>query len=121
MPSKVSTKGKESMLGRNPANYHVEYLDVAQHWDASSQPYGGGDALITLLSQGWEMNGTIYMEYKWFGGNRRIRVYHCDLYRDDDHMTLPVIHNPYVNRLLRQPQFKIELRETGKLTPHKVV
>lgn len=104
------------MLGHNPANYHVEYLDVAQHWDAASQAYGGGDALVTFLSAGWQMDNHVVMEYKWFGGNRRVRVYHCTLARGADQMVLPVIHNPYVNRLLRQPNFKVELRETGKLT-----
>lgn len=108
------------MLGRNPSNYHVEYLDVTQHWDPASQSYAGGDALITLLSQGWVMGNHIIMEYKWFGGNRRVRVYQCTLTRDQTSVTIPIVHNPYVNRLLRQSNFKIELRETGQLTRQKV-
>lgn len=107
------------MLGHNPSNYHVEYLDITQHWDAASQSYGGGDALLTFLSQGWEMETHVEMEYKWFGGNRRVRVYHCTLRRDGQYVVIPVVHNPYVNRLLRQPHFKVELRPTGSLMSQK--
>lgn len=103
------------MLGHNPANYHVEYMDVAQHWSPDSERYGGGDGLITLMLRGWELDRTVLLEYKWFGGNRRVRVYHCSLTRAGDRIVIPVVHNPYVNRLIRDLQIKIEPYETGKM------
>lgn len=96
------------MIGRTPSNYHVEYMDVVQHWAPDTERFGGGDALITAMMFGWELNPTIYMEYKHFGGNRRVRVYHCNLTRRDETMVIPVVHNPYVNRLIRQMQLQVE-------------
>lgn len=103
------------MLSRNPSNFHVEYLDVIQHWSPESEHFAGGDALVTAVTSGWKISPTIYLAYKVFGGNRRVRVYHCHLTRGDDSMYMPVLHNPYVNRILRQPEMTIRpLEEMGK-------
>lgn len=104
------------MIGRNPSNYHVEYMDVFQHWSQDSERFGGGDALITAMMMGWELEPTIYMEYKHFGGNRRVRVYHCRLTNRSEEMEMPVVHNPYVNRLIRQMQLKIEPYQSAKIS-----
>lgn len=82
----------------------VEYLDVQQHWCPSSEQYGGGDCLITLISAGWVLAERIYIEYKRFNGNRRTTIYHCRLTRGEDTMEMPVIENPYVARLVWQRQ-----------------
>lgn len=103
------------MLGHSPSNYHVEYMDVTQHWSPDSERYGGGDCLITMMLRGWELDRKVLMEYKWFGGNRRVRIYHCTLTRAGDRIVLPVVHNPYVNRLIRTMQLTVEPYETGKL------
>ena len=108
------------MIGRNPANYHAEYMDVVQHWSHDSEKYGGGDALITMMMMGWELGQTLYMEYKHFGGNRRVRIYHCVLTHRNDQLVIPVVHNPYVNRLIRNMQLSVEPYEPGKLTRETV-
>jgi hypothetical protein len=102
------------MIGRNPANYHAEYMDVVQHWSPDSERFGGGDALVTMMMMGWELNQTVHMEYKHFGGNRRVRIYHCRLSNRTGEMVMPVVHNPYVNRLIRNMQLIVEPYEPGK-------
>ncbi|MBK8134755.1 MAG: hypothetical protein KA401_00295 [Anaerolineae bacterium] len=104
------------MIGRNPSNYHAEYMDVYQHWSPDTEKFGGGDSLITAIMMGWELKQTIYMEYKHFGGNRRVRVYHCRLTNDNQEIEMPVVHNPYVNRLIRQMQLVIEPYQAQKIS-----
>jgi hypothetical protein len=87
------------------SNYHVEYMDVVQHWHSGSEPYAGGDALVTLLSQGWEMQEDVYVEKREFAGKRSVSVYHVVLERDGQIIKMPVVRNPYINRLLRSGNF----------------
>lgn len=103
------------MMGHNPSNYHAEYMDVWQHWAPDTERFGGGDGLITAMMMGWELDKTIYMEYKHFGGNRRVRVYHCHLSYQGQTLEMPVVHNPYVNRLIRTMQLKIEPYQAEKI------
>lgn len=83
------------------SNYHADYVDVAQHWSAISEPYAGGDSLVTALHNGWEIVGEIVREEKWFAGMRNVVLYHVPLTRDDSQMVMPVLNNPYVNRIMR--------------------
>lgn len=93
---------EEHMLNSNPANFHVEYMDVSQHWSANSEQYAGGDCLVTALYRGWEMNPVVYLENKWYAGMRQVAVYHIELSRDGEKMVMPIIHNPWVARQIRQ-------------------
>jgi hypothetical protein len=87
-------------------NYHVDYMDVAQHWHAKSEPYAGGDALVTMLAQGWQMQRDVYVENREFAGMRSVSVYHITLERDGQRMTVPVVRNPYINRIIRTGPFR---------------
>ncbi len=82
------------------ANAHVSYIDVTQHWSASSEPYAGGDQLVTLMFDGWELERTVYLEEKWIGGLRHVKVYHMTLKREGETIHIPVLYNPYVVRLV---------------------
>ena len=81
-------------------NFHVDYVDVAQHWSAVSEPYAGGDGLVTALTRGWEIDGEIKREENWYAGMRHVVVYHVPLRRKDKEMMMPVLNNPYVSRLM---------------------
>jgi len=88
------------------SNFHVEYMEVAQHWHPASEEYAGGDALVTLLSQGWNMKRDVYVEKREFAGLRSVSVYHLELERGGDVLKVPVVRNPYINRVLRLGDFR---------------
>ena len=81
-------------------DYHVEYLEDVQHWHPESQPYAGGDNLVGALYEGWEMSNIVAREEHWFAGMRFVAVYYVELTRDGEALTMPVIHTPYLTRLL---------------------
>lgn len=89
------------MIDRKTTNYHADYLDVTQHWSPASEKYAGGDSLITMLDRGWELRGEAVREQKRYGESRAVTIYHVTLERDGEQMTMPVVHNPYVNKVLR--------------------
>lgn len=87
-------------------DFHVEYMDVAQHWHPGSESYAGGDALVTMLSRGWNLERDVYVERREFAGMRSVSVYHLTLEKDGQRIHMPVVRNPYINRLLRQGDFR---------------
>ena len=88
-------------------NYHVEYLEVTQHWHSQSEPYAGGDALVTMLTEGWRICHDVYVEDRFFAGLRSVSVYHLELERDGQRIKMPVIRNPYINRVVREGDFRL--------------
>ncbi|MBN8621384.1 MAG: hypothetical protein J0L63_20890, partial [Anaerolineae bacterium] len=67
----------------------------------------GGDALCTALDEGWQIEDVVgYEEYEHIGA-RGTCVYYFELKRGDEQMTMPVIGNPYVGRLVSIMAFKL--------------
>src|SRR5690606_15045014 len=94
-------------------NFHAEYLDVVQHWSPTSAHYAGGDALVTFLSQAWELCPEVKVEDRYFAGMRSVAVYHMELERDGETLNMPVLRNPYVNRIIRMGNFKLVSAEAA--------
>ncbi len=92
-------------MNNTSSNYHMDYFDVTQHWHPDSEQYAGGDALVTLLTQGWEIEREVGVEDRFFAGLRSISVYHLTLVRDDERMRMPIIRNPYINRIIRSGSY----------------
>lgn len=90
-------------------NFHVEYMDVFSHWHPASARYAGGDHLLTSLYQGWEPVRTVRCEQHWYAGMRSVSVYLFELRRGDEKMLMPVIHNPYVSRVIRSQNLSVVL------------
>lgn len=88
------------MVAFDASNAHFDYMDVVRHWSPLSEHYAGGDALLTLLNDGWEISETVFYEEIWHAGSRLVLVYHMDLVRDDALMRVPVLSNPYIRRLV---------------------
>lgn len=95
------------MINRKSTNHHADYLDVTQHWSPNSEKYAGGDGLITMLDRGWEMHGEAVLEFKRYGEGRFVTIYHVTLERDGEQMSMPVVHNPYINKILRSLNVRI--------------
>lgn len=83
------------------------YMDLDRYWHGGSQEYAGGDQLLTVLRQGWQMDRVVYrIDYPLSDG-RQISVYHCILRREDQKLTMPVIANPIVLRVLDTMQARV--------------
>ena len=92
---------------QRPANFGAEYLDVTQHWAKESEDYAGGDALVTMLSNGWKLKPEVRIEDRFFAGLRSVSVYHLKLERDGEIIDMPVLRNPYVNRIIRMGDYEV--------------
>ncbi|MBZ0292372.1 MAG: hypothetical protein K8L99_07365 [Anaerolineae bacterium] len=83
-------------------DFYASHLDLTRHWCPLSQPYAGVDALLSFLNGGWTMEDAIACDEHWLGGNRRILVYYFVLTNQEDVVTMPVLCNPVLDRLLTQ-------------------
>lgn len=99
------------------SNFHVSYVDVTQHWNPNSANYAGADALVTLLFDGWLPQPTVYLEQKWYAGLRHVKIYHIELRRGEERLVMPVILNPYVNRLIRNYDLRVVPLEEKEAQP----
>ncbi|MBZ0300848.1 MAG: hypothetical protein K8J31_13945 [Anaerolineae bacterium] len=80
--------------------YATSHINLTRHWCPLSQPYAGVDALLSFLNDGWMIEDDIGCDEHWLGGTRRILVYHFVLTNLDDVVTMPVLRNPVLDRLL---------------------
>ena len=88
-------------------NFHMQYLDItSQHWNPMSEKYAGGDHLMTAIANGWDVERCVAVKH-WYAGMRYVGVYHFSLIRDDSRMEMPVIHNPYIERFVKQNRFEV--------------
>jgi len=103
------------MINRNHSNYHVEYMDVTQHWCEKSEEYAGADALITALNDGWKMDSRIEYDTIYFAGSRPQYVYYIGLERDDEQLTMPVLYSPYLNRMINSARYDLIKRNQARM------
>ncbi|MBZ0299551.1 MAG: hypothetical protein K8J31_07430 [Anaerolineae bacterium] len=83
------------------------YADLPRHWCPQSQRFAGGDALLTYLNDGWEIQDNIYYEEYWHGGARRVLIFYFVLARKNECVTMRVLGNPMVDRLLNQLRLRV--------------
>jgi hypothetical protein len=95
------------MENRNTVNHHADYMDVERYWSPSTEPYAGCDNLVTALHDGWEMDGEVLREEKSYAGMRQINIYHVKLQRAGEAMTMPVLANPYIERVLANHSVRV--------------
>ncbi len=91
----------------NLNRFHSFYTERPRHWCPQSERYTGGDALLTLLSSGWQLQEDVYYEEYWHGGARRVLIYSFILTLNDDTVTLRVLGNPFVERLLQELPLRV--------------
>ncbi|MBZ0304579.1 MAG: hypothetical protein K8I82_00795 [Anaerolineae bacterium] len=95
------------MIAFDASNSHFDYLEVVRHWNANSEKYTGGDALLTFLIDGWNLQGAIFYEEFWHAGVRMVTVYYFQLEREGEKLLMPVFNNPYVDRLVHSMPFPV--------------
>ena len=101
----------------NLVNFHYAYMDMIRYWHPDSERYTGGDALYTALTEGWEIGGSIHYEEFWLMGGRLVVVYHFDLKRGEESLHMPVINNPFVQRLVESSNVKLIALGEKKVKP----
>ncbi len=102
-------------------NQNINFLTSTHHWCPRSEKYAGVDQLLTALYNGWAMSDVCYREDHWHGGSRCVAVYHFSLKRRNETMTMPVITNPALDRMLmlvsmRVIEIQVSARERAENT-----
>lgn len=95
------------MNARNLTDLHYAYVDFLRHWQMDSEQYTGGDALYTAIQNGWDVSNEVGVEERWKTGSRGTPIYYFELTRNDETVTMPVIGNPYVRRVIRAIQAEL--------------
>jgi hypothetical protein len=81
-------------------NTVTEEISFYRHWHAQSQTYAGGDSLVTALHLGWIIGSIVLLEDHMHGGKRCAPIYYFELTREEASLVMPVIANPFVERLI---------------------
>lgn len=95
------------MVVFDSSNAHFSYMDVVSHWCPRSQRFTGGDAFLTYLDEGWEVGPEVFYEEFGQTGGRRVIVYYFELTRNGETLRMPVISNPFVERVIHALNLKV--------------
>lgn len=96
----------------NVSNYHVQYQDVTtQYWHPGSEEFAGGDNLMTALYTGWNIAKCSLVKH-YYAGMRSVKVYRFHLSKGEQKMIMPVIYNPYIERLVDEEGYELEEEES---------
>jgi len=99
-----------------------DIIDIYRHWHPQSELYAGGDALATAVFLGWKTKDVVLMERRWQGGSRRINIYHFELTLGSESMAMPVVGNPYVERLIIEQGLRVvQLSKNKPQSPVKTI
>jgi hypothetical protein len=93
----------------NASNWHYAYRRVVRHWHTASEAYAGGDCLLTALNNGWDISERVVAHEHWRAGTRCVMVYHFELTLNGETMIMPVITNPFVERLIAENALRVLL------------
>lgn len=112
----IEKEAKEAKMADYSNNSNASYMQVTRHWSPISEKYAGADALVTALTKGWKSADTVFCEEYWHAGARLVSIYHFELTRKGETMTMPVLSNPYLRRVLERLSCEVlpvEERETA--------
>jgi hypothetical protein len=70
------------------------------HWCPYSEAYATVSQLLSAVNTGWQLHRTVTWQTIHFSSSRQSRVYAFKLRRNGQHMTMPVLENPALLRLL---------------------
>ncbi|MEM9951363.1 MAG: hypothetical protein AAF846_07180 [Chloroflexota bacterium] len=84
----------------NPQGTHDKYTEVDRHFDPKSEVYTGADSLITAQRNGWKLVNIAYEERVTMRSGRYATLYYFKLTRSDNKMIMPIIANPFIERML---------------------
>jgi hypothetical protein len=88
--------------------------DDLRHWCPVSEKFASGDALLSALDQGWTVEGVVFREDHWAAGVRRVPIYHIKLIRAEECITMVIVQNPFVQRLVANLGVQVVLMNQRK-------
>jgi len=88
-------------------NDQLDLPDFKQHWCPRSEKYAGGDALVSLLNAGWQVQKPILYENAWLNGGRHVTVYYFELEKNNDYVKMPVLANPFVLNIITRLNVRV--------------
>ncbi|MFW5708813.1 MAG: hypothetical protein ACOCX5_01200 [Chloroflexota bacterium] len=85
-------------------NYHHE---INCHCHPPSEQYSGGDQLLTALRLGWELDNLAFRMFYELRGMRRVTAYGVILRHRGKRMTMLIVDNPFVTKLINASELRI--------------
>ena len=83
--------------------FHNKYWDYSRHWHSGSEAYASGEQLQDALFSGWNLDKVVFRtEHKMRHSARHIVFFVVVLWKNGERCNMPVLANPYVERLLNQ-------------------
>lgn len=87
---------------------HDKFTEQHQYWCPQSEEYAAGSQLLTALRCGWTLTERrVVMREFWKSGVRPLKIYEFTLTKDHHFMVMPVLSNPYIERLIAQNKIQI--------------
>ncbi|MEO1664795.1 MAG: hypothetical protein AAFU54_09165 [Chloroflexota bacterium] len=77
------------------------------YWSPKSEAFASASHLYSAILRGWQTSSHVIQRTYTFGGGRHTHVYYIELRRDRQYMTMPVIENPALIRLLALNSFEV--------------
>ncbi len=97
-------------------NHFTHYLHRPRHWDPKSEKFTGVDSLLTAIQKGWKPQETVVKKEFYRGDSRPVSIYAVELHRNGEVVTMAVVGNPYLHKVLAQYHCTI-VKHTAVQTP----
>jgi hypothetical protein len=89
-----------------------------RHWCPRSEKFTGVDSLLSAISDGWTINHSVLHHQVWRGGTRPVDVYFFELIRGRHIVTMPVISNPWLERVIVEYELQIHTYSNQEVAQH---
>lgn len=100
---------------------HNRYWESARHWHAKSEPFASGEQLQQALFNGWQLDKIAFRtEHPLKTSGRLIVFYVVMLVKDGEKQHMPVLVNPFVERLIAEKNvqlIRVERHHTRTVQP----
>ncbi len=85
----------------------TEYINEPRHWCPLSEKYTGVDSLLSALLDGWEINRRVLRHETRISSYRSINIYYFELQRKSQIVTMAVVHNPHIVKVIQQYRLQV--------------
>ncbi len=89
--------------------------DLHRHWCPESEPFVGGDALFTALTQGWSVVGAVFCREFYYADCRHNYVFYFRLQQDDELRRMAVIASQHVVTFIQRAELQVLLVQSRGL------
>jgi len=79
-----------------------------RHWSPESEAYAPGEVLLQYLQDTWTLDNPVRIEAFPRSGCRYVEIYHFVLVRGEERISIPLISNPVVLRLIQEYRLTVQ-------------